>query len=41
MQIGQNKTERNLHQIIVSKIEGKCIQEGYVQPKSVKILSYK
>ena len=40
MQIGQNKTERNLQQIITSKIEGKCIQEGYVQPKSVKIISY-
>jgi len=40
MQIGQNKTEKNLQQIITSKIEGKCIQEGYVQPKSVKILSY-
>jgi DNA-directed RNA polymerase subunit E'/Rpb7 len=40
MQIGQNKTEKNLQQIITSKIEGKCIQEGYVQPNSVKILSY-
>lgn len=40
MQIGENKTERNLQQIITSKIEGKCIQEGYVQPKSVKILRY-
>lgn len=40
MQIGESKTERNLQQLIISKIEGKCIQEGYVQPKSVKILRY-
>lgn len=40
MQIGENKTERNLQQIIISKLEGKCIQEGYVQPKSVKIIRY-
>jgi len=39
-QIGENKTAKNLHNIISSKIEGKCIQEGYVQPKSVKILKY-
>ena len=39
-QIGENKTAKNLLNIISSKIEGKCIQEGYVQPKSVKILKY-
>jgi len=36
-QIGENKTAKNLVQKIAAKIEGKCIQEGYVQPKSVKI----
>ena len=40
MQIGLDKTERNLQQIIISKLEGKCIQEGYVQPKSIKIIKY-
>lgn len=40
MQIGKNKTKNNLQQIIISKIEGKCIKEGYVQPNSVKIINY-
>jgi len=39
-QIGENKTANNLIQKIASKIEGKCIQEGYVQPKSVKIIRF-
>ena len=39
-QIGENKTAKNLVQKIAAKIEGKCIQEGYVQPKSVKILRF-
>ena len=40
MQIGESKTSTNLKQIITSKIEGKCIQEGYVKPNSVKIIRY-
>jgi hypothetical protein len=41
MQIGSdNKTSKNLKQIIISKIEGKCIKEGYVKPKSISIISY-
>ena len=39
-QIGENKTMKNLAQKISSKLEGKCIQEGYVQPKSVKIVKF-
>ena len=39
-QIGENKTAKNLAQKISSKIEGKCIQEGYVQPGSVKIIRF-
>jgi hypothetical protein len=39
-QIGENKTAKNLEEKIVQNIEGKCIQEGFVQPKSVKIRKY-
>ena len=39
-QIGENKTAKNIIQKIEKKIEGKCIQEGYVQPKSVKIIRF-
>jgi DNA-directed RNA polymerase subunit E'/Rpb7 len=39
-QIGENKTRENLQKIITNTIEGKCIREGYVQPKSVRINHY-
>lgn len=39
-QIGQNKTRDNLRKSIADKIEGKCIREGYVQPKSVVIQTH-
>lgn len=39
-QIGENKTRENLHKTIIHTIEGKCIREGYVQPKSVRISHY-
>ena len=39
-EIGVNKTDKNLQQKIVNTIEGRCIEEGYVKPKSVKILRY-
>jgi len=39
-EIGENKTVKNLKQKIVNTIEGKCIEEGYVKPNSVKILRY-
>lgn len=40
MEIGENKTAKNIHYKIVSQIEGKCIREGYVKPKSTKIIRY-
>ena len=40
MEIGENKTKLNLAAIISSHIEGKCMSEGYVKPKSVKITQY-
>ena len=39
-QIGQQKTKDNLLKTIADKIEGKCIREGYVQPKSVVVQTY-
>lgn len=39
-EIGENTTKTNLTSIISSHIEGKCIREGYVKPKSVKITQY-
>jgi len=40
MEIGENTTKQNITHIISSHIEGKCIREGYVKPKSVKITQY-
>ena len=40
MEIGENQTKTNLQKIIQGHIEGKCIREGYVKPKSVQIRSY-
>lgn len=39
-QIAVNFTKENLKYSIVSKIEGKCIEEGYVQPDTVHIQTY-
>jgi len=38
-EVGKN-VKQNLEKKIVSQIENKCIVEGYIQPKSVKIISY-
>ena len=38
-EIGKN-VKQNLEKKIVSQIEGKCIVDGFVQPNSVKIISY-
>jgi hypothetical protein len=39
-----NAIGRNLHQTIeetiAAMVEGKCIVEGYVKPKSVRIITY-
>ena len=40
MEIGENQTKNNLQKIIQGHVEGKCIREGYVKPKSVQIRSY-
>ena len=37
--VGKNIKE-TLEQIISHKIEGKCIEEGFVRPNSIKILTY-
>jgi len=38
-EVGKN-IKQNLERIISKKTEGKCIAEGFIQPNSVKILSY-
>lgn len=38
-EVGRN-TKQNLEKKIVSKNEGKCIEEGFIRPNSVKIISY-
>jgi len=39
-EIGLNKTQDNLQKSIASRIEGKCITEGFVRPNSVTIKQY-
>jgi DNA-directed RNA polymerase subunit E'/Rpb7 len=38
-EIGKN-IKQNLEKKIASKIEGKCIAEGFIRPKSVNVISY-
>jgi DNA-directed RNA polymerase subunit E'/Rpb7 len=38
-EIGKN-VKKNLEAKIVSKTEGRCIAEGFIQPNSVRVLSY-
>ncbi len=38
-EIGKN-IKPNLEKKVVSKIEGKCISEGFIKPNSVKVMSY-
>ena len=38
-EIGKN-LKQNLEKKLAAKIEGKCIAEGYIQPDTVKIMSY-
>jgi len=38
-EVGGN-IKQNLERLIVSKIEGKCIVEGFVRPDSVNIITY-
>ena len=38
-EIGKN-IKQNLENKIVSMVEGKCIEEGYIKPQSVMIISY-
>ncbi len=37
--IGENLKE-NIEQFLRLKVEGKCIDEGYIKPNSIKIVSY-
>ena len=37
--VGKN-IKQNLEKVIVSKVEGRCIVEGYIRPDSVNILTY-
>jgi len=32
--------KQTLEETIISKVEGKCIVEGYIKPKSVKVITY-
>ena len=38
-EIGKN-IKQNLEKKIISKTAGKCIEEGYIKPNSIKIVSY-
>jgi DNA-directed RNA polymerase subunit E'/Rpb7 len=38
-EIGKN-IKQNLEKKIISKIEGRCIKEGFIRPKSVRIINY-
>jgi DNA-directed RNA polymerase subunit E'/Rpb7 len=38
-EIGES-VKRNLEDVIRSKTEGRCIAEGYIRPKSIRILTY-
>jgi DNA-directed RNA polymerase subunit E'/Rpb7 len=38
-EVGRN-VKQNLEKKIISQIENKCIVEGFIQPNSVKIISY-
>lgn len=38
-EVGKN-IKQNLEKVIVSKVEGRCIVEGYVRPDSINILTY-
>ena len=40
MEIGTNVTKENLRITLESFIGGKCIEEGYVKPNTIKIQSY-
>jgi hypothetical protein len=40
MEIGENITKDNLKNRIAYQIEGKCVDEGWVKPNSIKIHSY-
>ncbi len=38
--VGKAKIMENLTKLLSTMIEGKCIEEGYVKPNSIQILSY-
>ena len=38
-EVGKN-IKQNLERLITSKIEGKCIEDGFIRPDSVKIMTY-
>ena len=38
-EVGKN-LKKNLEKKIVNEIEGKCIVQGFIKPKSVRVLSY-
>jgi hypothetical protein len=38
-EVGKN-IKQNLEKVIVSKVEGRCIVEGYIRPDSINILTY-
>ena len=40
MEIGTNVTKDNLRLTLETSIGGKCIEEGYVRPNTIKIQSY-
>ena len=39
VEVGKN-IKQNLERMIVSKTEGKCIEEGFIRPQSVRIKTY-
>lgn len=35
-----NRTEDNLHGVLTAKYEGKCVDEGYIKPNSIKVVTF-
>jgi DNA-directed RNA polymerase subunit E'/Rpb7 len=35
-----NRTEDNLRTVLSTKFEGKCIDDGYIKPNSIKVTTY-
>ena len=35
-----NRTEDNLRAVLVAKYEGKCIDDGYIKPNTIRVVTY-